>query len=365
MNIGIPKERRPYEYRVGLPPAGVALFSENDHNVYVERGAGVGAGFSDDDYAQAGGIIAYSEDEVIGRADVVLKFARPLHEELEMLRPGQTLIGFFHLAAARQDKLEVLIEKKITAVAYEQIQEDDGHHPVLAPMSQLGGHMAVQTAARLMQNDFGGRGILLAGVVGVPAPEVVILGAGTLGSTAATAFSALGAHVTVLDIELRRLQELQQRTPCHLVTMLATPHNIQRVCSYADVLIGAILVPGERSPVIVPREVVARMKRRAVIVDMSIDSGGCVETARPTSHGSPTYVEEGVIHCCVPNLPGVLGRTGTHALYNAAFPYLQAIARLGVDEALHQLPALERGVNIRRGEVRHMKRLVEIRSHER
>lgn len=364
MIIGIPRERRPHEHRVGLPPSGVGLFVDNDHAVFVERGAGVGAGFGDDEYAQAGATIAYSEEEVYRRADLVLKFARPLQEELEMMRPGQTVMGFLYLAAARQDKLTVFLEKGLTAIAYEQIEEDDGYRPVLAPSSQLGGHMVVQVAARLMQNDFGGRGILLAGLVGVPAPEVVIIGAGMAGGTAATTFAALGAHVTVLDIDLRKLQDLQVRTPCHLVTMLATPYNIRRACSYADVLIGAVYVPGERAPIVVPREVVARMKRRAVIIDMAIDTGGCIETSRPTSHGSPTYIEEGVIHCCVPNMPGVLGRTGSYTLYNAAFPYLTTISRLGIDRAIETLPALERGVNVYHGKVRHLKRLVAVGGDE-
>ncbi len=362
MIIGVPKERRPYEYRVGLPPSGVGLFSANDHVVYVERGAGVGAGFSDDDYAQAGAVIAYSEEEVLGRADIVLKFARPLGEELELLRERQTLVGFFHMEAARQEKIETLLRKGITSIAYEKIEDGDGYFPVLAPASQLGGRLVVQVAARLMQNDFGGRGILLGNIVGAPAPEVVIIGAGMVGGTAATTFAAFGAHVTVLDVDLHRLQDLQAASACALVTMLATPYNIRRACSYADVVIGAVYVPGERAPVVVSRDIVSRMKRRAVIIDMAIDSGGCVETSRPTSHGSPTFVEEGVIHCCVPNLPGILGRTGTHVLFTAAYPYLEAIAKMGVDKALREIPALERGVNTYQGQIRHLNRLIEVGS---
>jgi len=364
MIVGIPKERRPYEYRVGLPPAGLHLFTENDHVVYVERGAGVGAGFSDDDYAQAGAVIAYSEEEVLRRADLVLKFARPLQEELEVLREGQTLAGFLHLEAAREDKLRALLDKKVTAIAYEKIEDDDGYRPVLTPMSRLGGQIVPQVAARLMQNDYGGRGILLGGMVGVPAPEVVIIGAGMVGGTAAGLFAVLGAHVTVLDVEMRRLHELQATCSKQLVTMFSTPHNIARACSYADVLIGAVYVPGERPPIVVTREMVSRMKRRSVIIDMAIDTGGCIETSRPTSHGSPAYVEEGVIHCCVPNLPGVLGRTGTYALFNAAYPYLKGIAQLGIERALKAMPALERGMESYRGEVRHLKRLVSLRSVE-
>ncbi len=357
MNIGVPKERRPFEYRVGLPPAGAQMFVEHGHTVYVETGAGLGAGFTDEDYSRAGATVVYNEEEALGRADLVLKFARPLKDELELMHEGQTIAGFLHLAAARQDKIELMRKLRISAISYEQVEEDDGHRPILAPLSQIGGQMAAQVAARLMQNDHGGRGILLGGVAGVPPAEVVILGAGTVGTTAARGFLSAGAHVTVLDINLRKLQQLQAALPSPVVTMLSTPHNVSRACSYADVLLGAVLAPGERTPVLVTRQMVASMKPRSVIIDMSIDQGGCVETSRPTNHGSPTYVEEGVIHYCVPNMSGVLGRTATHALYYGAYPFLEAIALQGVEQALARLPALERGVTLLKGEIRHLKRL--------
>jgi alanine dehydrogenase len=247
----------------------------------------------------------------------------------------------------------------LTVISYEQVEEEDGHRPILAPLSQIGGQMAVQVAARLMQNDHGGRGILLGGVAGVPPAEVVILGAGTVGSTAARSFLSAGAHVTVLDINLRKLQQLQAALPSPVVTMLSTTYNVQRACSYADVLIGAVAVPGERTPILVSRQMVAGMKPRSVIIDMSIDQGGCLETSRPTHHGSPTYLEEGIIHYCVPNMSGVLGRTATHALYYGAYPFLEAIAVHGMQQALERLPALERGVAFLEGEARHLKRLAE------
>ncbi len=357
MNIGVPKERRSFEYRVGLPPAGVRLFVHHGHTVYVEREAGEGAGFTDQDYETVGAKIVYSAEEVFGRADLILKFARPLENELEMIRPNAALAGFLHLAAARQNKIESLIENKLTVIAYEQIEQEDGFLPVLAPMSQIGGRMAVYVAARLLQNDHGGRGILLGDIAAVPSPEVVILGAGTVGSTAAIGFINAGVQVTVLDVDLQRLQRLHDRIHAPVVTMLSTPYNINRSCSYADVLLGAVLVPGQRTPVIVTREMVANMKPRSIIIDMSIDQGGCVETSRPTHHGSPTYVEEGVVHYCVPNMSGVLGRTATHVFYNGAYPYLEAFAKFGIEEAITRIPALERGVNARNGEIIHMKRL--------
>ncbi|NIM92411.1 MAG: alanine dehydrogenase [Anaerolineales bacterium] len=357
MNIGVPKERRPFEYRVGLPPAGVGMFAKQGHTVYVESSAGDGAGFTDDDYAKAGARIVYTQEEVFGRADLVLKFARPLLQELELLRPRTTVSGFLHLAATRQEKLDLMVTKELTVIAYEQIQEEDGYRPVLAPLSQIGGRMAVQVAARLMQNDQGGRGILLGGIAGVPSPEIVILGAGTVGSTAATAFTSLGAQVTVLDIDLRKLQILQSQVQSPLVTMLATPYNIHRVCAYADVLLGAVLTPGQRTPTLVTRKMVAEMKPRSLIIDMSIDQGGCVETSRPTNHGSPTYIEEGVIHYCVPNMSGVLGRTASYALYNGAYQYLLALAESGVDKVIETMPALERGLNAYQGQIVHLARL--------
>ncbi len=364
MDIGIPKERRPFEYRVGLPPAGVNLFTKQGHTVYVETGSGEGAGFSDYDYTQAGAMIVYSMEEVFGRADLVLKFARPLLDEIERMRPGTALAGFLHLAAAREEKITRLLEKKITAIAYEQIEEPDGYKPVLAPLSQIGGRMCVQVAARLMQNDHGGRGILLGGVAGVPPAEVVIIGAGIVGSTAADSFSRLGAHVTLLDIDLRRLQAVQERLPNHVITMLATPYNIGRASAYADVLIGAVLVPGARAPIVVTRDMVQGMKPRSVIIDMSIDQGGCIETSRPTNHGSPTFEEEGIIHYCVPNMSGVLGRTATHALYLGAYRYLEAISTRGLAKAIREHPAIERGLNTADGATVHLDRLGGLRRPE-
>jgi alanine dehydrogenase len=357
MYIGIPKERRPYEYRVGLPPAGVHLFTKHDHIVYVESGAGSGAGFSDDDYAQAGASIVYSQEEVFGRADIVFKFTRPTLPELELMRHGTALAGFLHLAAARQDKIEVLLKNKITALAYELVIDEDQNRPILTPLSQIGGRLVAQIAARLMQNDHGGRGILLGGVPGIPPAEVVIIGAGVVGSTAADSFARIGAHVTLLDSDLRRLQEWHGRSTDSIVTLLSTPYTVGRSCQYADILVGAVLVPGKRAPVVVSREMVRSMKPRSLIIDMSIDQGGCVETSRPTQHGSPTYEEEGVIHYCVPNMSGVLGRTATYALFLGAYPYLEAIARHGIEGAIHERPGLEFGLATSQGKAVHLSRL--------
>jgi alanine dehydrogenase len=350
MDIGIPRERRPDENRVGLTPAGVELLTADGHRCYVEQGAGLGAGFSDEDLTRAGAHIVYSGEEAYGRADIVVKVARPTAEELNWLRIGQAVMAFWHLASASPDNLETLLRQKITAMAYETIQADDGSLPVLKPMSQVAGRMAANIAAALLRNDRGGKGILLGGVPGVPPAEVVILGAGVVGAYAAQALSGVGAAVYVLDRDLNRLEQLARQCP-GIVTMVSHPFNLRKVARFADVLVGAVLVPGQRTPVLVSREMVREMKPRSVIIDVAIDQGGCVETSRPTSHRSSTFIEENVIHYCVPNMPGVLGRTATHALNNATWPFLQLIAARGMDSAIAQNPALARGLATHGGRI--------------
>ena len=350
MIIGIPKECRPNEYRVGLSPAGVQMLCESGHTCFIENQAGRGAGFRNIKYEKAGAQIAFSAEEVFGRADLLLKMARPTKEEIEWMRPNSTFASFLHLASARQDKLALMIEKKITAIAYEQIEEDDGTRPVLRPLSQIGGTMAAQTAARLLQNKWGGRGILLGMIPGVPPAEAVILGAGVVGTYAARAFRGLGAHVTLLDNNMDALQDIAESL-CGVVTMVSTPRNIERATSYADVVIGAVLEPGERTPILVTRQMVRAMKPRSVILDVSIDHGGCIETSRPTAHDNPVYIEEEVTHYCVPNLSGVVARTATHAFVNAAMPYIYNLANKGINKAIENNPALKRSLSVHEGKV--------------
>lgn len=351
MDIGIPRERRESEYRVGLTPIGVQLLTAEGHTCYIERHAGVGAGFSDRDYEAAGGKIVYSTQEAYGRADLILKVSRPTGEEVEWLHDGQALLGFLHLAAARHSRVEALLQKRITAIGYEMIQADDGSLPVLTPLSQAAGRMTLQIAASLLQNDRGGKGILLSGVPGVPPAEVVIVGGGTLGTCAARAFVGIGATVHVLDRDLQRLQKLDADLGGRVITMVSHDFNLRKVVKFADVLIGAILVRGTRTPILITREMVRSMKPRSVILDLSIDQGGCVETSRPTTHRAPTFIEENVIHYCVPNVTAVVARTATHAFNNAAWPYIQAVARLGMDAALIENAALARGLNTRGGQI--------------
>ena len=355
MIIGIPKERRPNEKRVGLSPAGVQLLTERGHTCFVEDQAGRGAGFRNIKYEKAGAKIAFSAEEVFGRSDLLLKMARPMMDEIEWLRPDSAFAAFLHLASARQDKLDLLVEKNITAIAYEQIQEDDEVRPVLRPLSQIGGVMAAQTAARLLQNKWGGRGILLGMIPGVPPAEVVILGAGVVGTYAARAFKGLGAHITVLDNDMDALQHIAESL-YGVVTMVSTPQNIQRATAYADVVIGAVLVSGERSPILATREMVKAMKPRSVVLDVSIDQGGCFETSRPTTHDNPVYIEEEVTHYCVPNMSGVVARTATHAFVNAAMPYILELADHGIAKTLENNPAIALATSAYLGELRHLEK---------
>jgi alanine dehydrogenase len=351
MNIGIPCEHRPFEYRVGMAPAGLQLLSRRGHSCYVEHDAGIGSGFSDEEYEAAGARIVYSHEEAFMRADMILKFQRPTEEEFEWLQNGQTLVGFLMLPSARRSKISALLEKRISAVSYELIEDENGELPVMKPMSQVGGRMAAQVAARCLENDAGGKGILLGGVPGVPPAEVVVIGAGTVGMEATRAFLGVGASVYVLDQDLSKLQHVDELFAGRVVTMVAHSFNVARVCTFADVLVSCVRTPGRRAPIVVTREMVKKMRKRSLIMDLSIDEGGSVETSRPTQHDRPTFVEEGVIHYCVPNVPGVVARTATHAYLNTAWPYIKLLAENGVKVAMAENPALARGVTIHDGQI--------------
>ncbi len=356
MNIGIPKEIRPSEYRVGSSPSSVQRLVNRGHTCYIEHDAGKYAGFSDRDFENAGGKIVYSAHEAYGRADLVLKVARPKDEELELLRPGSIICGALHLPAANQAKIDYLLNNKITTVAYEQIQKEDGGRPVLQVMSEIGGSLLPQIAAHLLQNNTGGKGILIGGVAGIPAAEVVIIGAGVLGKTAVRAFTGMGAHVTVLDLSFDALHDALGCFP-HVATMFATKANIKRTCAYADVVITAAAVPGEIAPLLITRDILTYMKPRSIIMDASIDQGGCLESGRPTTHDNPTYIEEGVIHYCVPNISSIVARTATNGLSNAAFPFIEEIVEHGIDQAIQNNPAIARAINTHQGELHNLSRL--------
>lgn len=353
MEFGIPREVREHEGRVGLTPAGVGALLDAGHTVYVEHDAGVAAGFSDEDYRRQGGKIVYSPDEAYRRAQVVVKVARPTAEEHTRFRPGQTLLSFFHLAVASPDLLEALQATAVTAIAWELVTTADGRRPVLQVMSEIAGRLAPVLAGGFLQTHRGGRGILLSGLPGVPPATVVILGAGELGTQAARAFKGLGGHVIVLDNTLAQLQCLDHRLGNGVITMQATPHTLRQAVAFADVLVGAAAVPGQRAPLLVTREMVRTMRAGSVILDFAVDSGGCVETTRPTTHRDPTYIVDGVIHFAVPNVPSRVARTASYALTNAALPYLLAFGDRGLWPALREIPDLSNGLVVREGRLVH------------
>ena len=351
MNICIPKERRDNEYRVGLTPAGIQLLTQKGHTCFVEKEAGLGSGFTDHAYQKAGATLVYNGEEIYGRADLILKVASPVKEEYSWMPEGLTLMGFLHLSAGWAGKVDALIDKKITAIGYEIIQQEDGNLPVLKPLSQLAGRMVPQIAATLAQNNYGGKGFSLSGVPGIPPADVVILGGGTVGRNAARSFLGLGATVHLLDSSLEVLQRIDEEFSGQVRTLVSYPFNLRKVCSFADVFVGAVLVPGDISPVVVTREMVQLLHSRSIVIDCSIDQGGCIETSRPTNHSNPTYLEEDVIHYCVLNMTGVLGRTATHAMSNATWPFIAQIAEVGVEKSLKENPALYSGVYTTQGKV--------------
>lgn len=353
MNIGIPLERRPFEYRVGMNPAGVEILTQMNHTVYVEHEAGKSAGFGDLQYEQAGAKIVYSSHEVFGRSDLILKLTRPLMEEIEWMNPGTILMGYLQLASSKEDRIQALLNRRITSIAYEQIVLPDGSFPVLKPLSQIGGLLSSQIAAKFLQTNMGGKGILLGGIAGVPPAEVVIVGAGTAGTNAARSFLGLGAHVTVLDRSMKVLETIAEKFPT-ITTIPSTARNLLKSCSYADVVVGAVMWPGARSPLIITREMVKKMKQRSLIIDLSIDLGGCCETSRPTTHDDPTYIEEGVIHYCVPNIPALVARTATHAFVNASVPYILDVITNSIDVLISDFPAIEAAINTHNGILRNV-----------
>lgn len=357
MNFGIPKELPPFkeipEYRVGFSPMAVRELLLSGAKVYVESGAGEGAGFSDEDYMKAGAEVVYSKEEAYRRADIVLKVRRPQQEEYSLIKEGQIIMGFIHLVTATKEFLHVIRDKKVTLVGYEIMQKEDGRLPVVIPVSEMAGKLAVQLAGRLLESPGGGRGILLSGLPGIPPAEVVILGCGTLGSNAARSFAALGANVYIVDIIRDKLDNLARHTEgSRITTMFSTRYNIEKLVKFADVLIGAVLVPGKRTPVLVTTDMIKTMKKGAVIVDFDIDQGGSIETAQITPTGKFIYTLENVVHFCMPNATTLVARTATHAISSAIFPYIKVISESGFERALREIPELANGIYAENGEIR-------------
>ena len=349
MDIGIPKEIRAREHRVALAPAGVKALVQAGAGVWVERGAGAEAGFSDADYEGAGATVVYSRREVYGRGELVLSVYAPAPEEYELLHPGQQVVAFWALPAARREDFLALADHQVTAVGFEIIEDERGIAPVLTSMSEIAGQLAVTIGSGLLLNEFGGKGIVFAGAPGVPPATFVILGAGVLGRSAAQAALGMGAHVVLLDRAVQHLRDACEWLGRSVPTMLSTRPNLEKALSFADLFLAAVALRGERAPLLVTREMLRLMKPRSVVMDLSIDMGGCFETSRPTSFPYPTYELDGILHFCVPNLPSVAARSATLALTNGLLPYLLAIVAKGFDRALAENGDLQRGTYLYRG----------------
>ena len=352
MKIGVPKEIKVHEYRVGLVPAGVRELVDAGHEVRVQSGAGAGIGFDDSHYQAAGASIASRAEDIFAASELVIKVKEPQLAECKLLKGGQTLFTYLHLAADRE-QAQALIASGATCIAYETVTATDGSLPLLTPMSEVAGRMSVQVGANCLQKANGGFGVLLGGVPGVAPAKVVILGGGVSGTHAAEMAMGLRADVTVVDRSIRRLRELSSIFGNQLTTMYSTAHAIEQLVRDADLVIGAVLIAGAAAPKLVTRAMVKTMKPGAVLVDIAIDQGGCFETSRPTTHAEPTYVLDGVIHYCVTNMPGAVPRTSTFALTNATLPYVKALADHGWQAALAQDAGLARGLNVHAGQVTH------------
>lgn len=345
MIVGVPKEIKRDEYRVAMLPVGVEEFKRAKHHVLFERGAGLGSGISDEDYAQHGAELVDTPEEIFGRADLVLKVKEPLPPEYPLLRPGQILFTYFHFAADRR-LTEAVIGSGATAVAYETLRDDQGRLPLLTPMSEVAGRMSIQEGAKYLERPQMGRGILLGGVPGVAPATITILGGGVVGANAAKVAAGFGANIGLLDVNMERLRYLDDIMPANVDALFSDRHTIREQIARADLVIGAVLIPGARAPRLIERDDLKLMKPGAVIIDVAIDQGGCVATSRPTTHSEPTYMVDGVVHYCVTNMPGAVGRTSTYALCNVTLPWALQIAKHGIEGAAAKLRPVARAINI-------------------
>jgi alanine dehydrogenase len=350
MIIGVPKEIKISENRVGLTEAGVKQLVKEGHTVFVQKDAGLGSRIPNEAYISAGAKILETAKEIYEKAGMIVKVKEPLPDEYELLRENQILYTYLHLAA--EAKLtRVLCERKVKSVAYETIQREDGSLPLLTPMSEVAGRMATQVGAFYLQKDHGGKGILLGGVTGVARGKVVIIGGGVVGINAAKMAVGLGAEVTILDVNQARLEYLDDIFQGRLTTMYSNTTNIEKAVIESDLVVGGVLVTGWKAPVLVTKDMIQKMQPGSVVVDVAVDQGGCIETCKPTSHTNPTYEVNGVIHYCVPNMPGVVARTSTYALTNATFKYASMLAQMGVEDAIAKDKALYKGLNVYGGYV--------------
>jgi alanine dehydrogenase len=354
MNIGIPKEIKPNENRISLVPAGAAVLVSAGHTVIVETGAGLGSDFSDAQYLAAGAQIAKDADAVWAASDLIVKVKEPIEPEWKRIKPGQVIFTYFHFAA-NESVTRAHIASGAVCIAYETVELPSGELPLLTPMSEVAGRMAVQEGAKYLEHLHGGRGILLSGVPGVPPAKVVIIGGGVVGVNAAKIAAGMGAHVVILDTSLERLRHLSDVMPANVQLIFSNRHNLLDQITGADLVIGAVLIHGAVAPKLIRREDLAKLRRGTVIVDVSIDQGGCVETMHPTTHENPTFIVDGIVHYGVANMPGSVPLTSTLALTNATFPYVLQLANRGYRQALEESPALLKGLNIIGGKITHRK----------
>lgn len=349
MIIGVPKEIKPQEYRVGATPANVFSYTKAKHKVLVEKGAGIGSGISDAEYRERGATIVNDAKTVYKRADMIVKVKEPLPSEYKLIQPGQIVFTYFHFAASKS-LTEAMQKSGAICIAYETITEN-GKLPLLTPMSEVAGRMAIQEGAKFLERPFEGRGILLGGVPGVSPANVVVFGGGVVGTNAAKMAAGLGANVTIMDINLDRLRYLEDIMPDNVTPIYSNAVNIEHYVKEADMVVGAVLISGAKAPTLVPKKMLKSMKPRSVIVDVSIDQGGCFDTSKPTTHHNPTYIVDGVVHYCVANMPGAVPRTSTFALTNATTPYGLEIARKGYVKAIKTNPAIAEGLNVIDGQI--------------
>lgn len=350
MKVGVLREIKDDEYRVALRPVGAELLVKDGHTVLVERGAGRGSGYADQEYERVGARLVDGPDPVFDEAELIVKVKEPIGPELGKLRPHHTVFGYFHYAASRE-LTERSLSAGYTAVAYETLVDAAGQLPLLTPMSEVAGRMSIQEGAKHLEKPMRGRGILLGGVPGVEPANVVVLGGGVVGTNAARIAAGMGANVVIMDVSLARLRELDTAMAANVTTIYSDPHSVEKYVREADLVIGAVLVPGRRAPRLVGADLVKKMNAGAVIVDVCIDQGGCVETARPTTHHDPVYVVDDVVHYCVGNMPGAVGRTSTQALCNATLPYLRQLARLGPDAFIALDAGRAAALNLRGGKI--------------
>lgn len=350
MKIGVPKEIKNNESRVGMTPAGIFELTKRNHTVYIQTDAGFGSGFFDEDYIEAGGTILNSIEDVYAASDMIVKVKEPIQEEYPLIKPNQVVFTYFHFASS-EALTKAMLKSKSVCIAYETVEDADGSLPLLIPMSEVAGRMSIQQGAKYLEKPIKGRGVLLGGVPGVPPGKVLVLGAGIVGVQAAKMAAGLGAHVTIMDINMKQLRYVNDVMPNHVVTEFSSEYNIRKRIKESDLIIGGVLIKGAKAPKLITRDMLKDMRPGTVIVDVAVDQGGCFETTKPTTHQDPTYIIDDVVHYSVANMPGAVPYTSTMALTNVTLPYVIKLANEGWEEACKKSIPLAKGLNIVKGEV--------------